>query len=221
MSANKRIAVIDIGSNTIHLLVADSDATTLSCVDDQSTRLQLGAEVARDGSLDPQKMHAATEVVSAYVDRARAAKAAEVHLLGTAAVRAAANRVELIDKLTATRREKQSVGASILGVVPSLEKTVLDQSIEQAHQRDRLQFKHIRQIDLRQSFLLPQSEQYDPLRARGAAALGAVIDIIAQQARAFDELRNQLAFQVERHGLRRSSKLSKSLEFSSYSVYTH
>src|SRR5438105_15274592 len=101
MSANKRIAVIDIGSNTIHLLVADSNATILSCVDDQSTRLQLGAEVARDGSLDPQKMHAAIEVVTKYVDRARAAKAAEVHLLGTAAVRAAANRVELIDKLAA------------------------------------------------------------------------------------------------------------------------
>src|SRR6266581_586752 len=101
MSANKRIAVIDVGSNTIHLLVADSDATTLSCVDDQSTRLQLGAEVARDGSFDPRKMHAAVEVVARYVNRARTAEAAELHLLGTAAVRAAANRVELIDKLTA------------------------------------------------------------------------------------------------------------------------
>src|SRR5213593_4879887 len=100
MPGIKRIAVIDIGSNTIHLLVADSDATTLSCVDDQSTRLQLGAEVARDGSLDPQKMHAAVEVVSRYVERARAAKAAEVHLLGTAAVRAAANAGELIEQLT-------------------------------------------------------------------------------------------------------------------------
>jgi hypothetical protein len=83
--------------------------------------------------------------------------------------------------------------------VPSLDKTVLDQTIEQAHQRDRLQFKYLSEIDLRQSFLLPQSEQYNPLRARGAAALGAVVDVIAQQARAFDELRNQLASQIERH----------------------
>ena len=51
------------------------------------------------------------------------------------------------------------------------------------------------------AFLLPQSKQYNPLRARGAAALGAVVDVIAQQARAFDELRNQLALQIERHGL--------------------
>jgi hypothetical protein len=48
-----------------------------------------------------------------------------------------------------------------------------------------------------------------------------VVDIVAQQARAFDELRNQLAFQIERHELRRSSKLSNCLEFSSYSVFTH
>ena len=48
-------------------------------------------------------------------------------------------------------------------------------------------------------FLLPQPKQHDPLRARGAAALGAMIDIVAQQARAFDKLRNELAFQIERH----------------------
>jgi len=116
------------------------------------------------------------------------------------AVRAAnAQAVEIVDQLAPARGEKQPVGAPILGVVPALEKAVFDQSIEQAHQRDRLEFEHFGQIDLRQSFLLPQSEQYDPLRARGAAALGAVVDVIAQQARAFDELGNELAFQIERH----------------------
>jgi DNA-binding MarR family transcriptional regulator len=81
--------------------------------------------------------------------------------------------------------------------VPSLEKTVLDQTIEQAHQRDRLQFKYIGEIDLRQSFLLPQSEQYDPLRARGAAALGAVVDVIELQPISLVRLLDRL---VE-HGL--------------------
>jgi hypothetical protein len=37
-----------------------------------------------------------------------------------------------------------------------------------------------------------------------------VVDVIAQQARAFDELRNQLAFEIKRHGLQQSPKLSKS-----------
>src|SRR5258708_18881647 len=117
-----------------------------------------------------------------------------------------AQAVEIIDELTAARGEKQPVGAPVLRVVAPLEQTVLDQAIEQAHQRDRLQFKHVGQIDLRQSLLLPQSKQYDPLRARGASALGAVIDVVAQEPGALYELRNQLAFRIERHKLPRSLK---------------
>ena len=140
-----------------------------------------------------------------------------------------AQTVEIVDQLAAAWGEKQPVGAAVPGVVPPLQQAMLDQAIEQAHQRDRLQLQHIGKIDLRQSFLLPQSEQYDPLRARGAAALGAVVDVVAQQARAFDELRNQLAFQgpetsaVYLGGLfgQAVPKLSNCLEFSSYSVFTH
>jgi hypothetical protein len=66
-----------------------------------------------------------------------------------------AQTVKIIDELTAACSEKESIGTSIPRVVPSLEKAVLDQTIKQAHQRDRLQFKHIGQIDLGQSFLLP------------------------------------------------------------------
>ena len=95
--------------------------------------------------------------------------------------------------------QEQPVGAAIPGIVPALQQTVLDQTVEQPHQRDRLQFEHVGQIDLRQPLLLPQPEQHDPLRARGAAPLGAMIDVVAQQPRAFDKLRNQLAFQIERH----------------------
>jgi hypothetical protein len=56
---------------------------------------------------------------------------------------------------------------------------------------------HFRQINLGQPFLLPQSEQDNPLRTRGAALPGAMVDVVAQKARALDELRNQLSFQVE------------------------
>ena len=132
-----------------------------------------------------------------------------------------AQTIEIVDKLAAGTGQEELVGATILGIVPALQKTVLDQTIEQAHQRDRLQFKHVGQIDLRQPLVLPQPEQYDPLRSRRASALGAVVDVIAQQARAFDELRDQLAFQIERQSLERFPKLSNCLEFSSYSVFTH
>ena len=95
---------------------------------------------------------------------------------------------------------------------------MLDQPIQQAHQRDRLQFKHFGQIDLRQTLLLPQPEQHDPLRTRGAAPLGALVDVVAQQARAFDQLDNELAFQIERHELTGFPNLSNCL---GSSLYTH
>jgi hypothetical protein len=47
-------------------------------------------------------------------------------------------------------------------------------------------------------------EIIDKPTAAGATALGALVDMVAQQARAFDELRNQLPFQIKRHELRRS-----------------
>jgi hypothetical protein len=93
-----------------------------------------------------------------------------------------AQGIEIVDQLSAACREKKPVGTPILRVVPPLQKAVLDQTIEQAHQRDRLEFKYVGQIDLRQPLLLPQSIQNDPLRARRTAAFGAMLDIIAQQA---------------------------------------
>src|SRR3982074_2204680 len=69
-----------------------------------------------------------------------------------------AQTVEIVDKLPAARGKEQPVGASIPGVVPPLEKSVLDQTIEQAYQGDRLQFQHVGQVDLRSYFLPPQAE---------------------------------------------------------------
>ena len=110
-----------------------------------------------------------------------------------------AQTVEIVDQLTAGAGQEQPVGPAVFWIRAPLQQPVLDQAVEQADQRDRLQFQHVGQIDLRQSFLLPQSEQYDPLRAGGAAALGAVVDVVAQQARTFHQLRDELTFQVERH----------------------
>ena len=56
------------------------------------------------------------------------------------------------------RGEEQPVGAPVLRIVPPLEQAVFDQTIEQPHQRDRLQLEHVGEIDLRQAFLLRAGE---------------------------------------------------------------
>jgi hypothetical protein len=59
-----------------------------------------------------------------------------------------AQAIEIVDELTAGICQKETVGAAILRIMPSLQKAMLDQTIEQAHQRDRLQLKYVGQIDL-------------------------------------------------------------------------
>jgi DNA polymerase-1 len=110
------------------------------------------------------------------------------------------------------RKQAEAFIAAYFSRYPAVRRFI-DQTIEQAYQRDRLQLEHLGQIDLGQALLLPQTEQHNPLRAGGAPALGAVIDIVAQQARAFDKLRNELAFQVERHKASSLPKLSNCLGF--------
>jgi hypothetical protein len=47
-------------------------------------------------------------------------------------------------------------------------------------------------------------ETIDKPTVAGATALGALVDMIAQQTRAFEESRNQSPFRIKRHPLRRS-----------------
>src|SRR5262245_51075279 len=57
--------------------------------------------------------------------------------------------VEIIDELPAARRQEQAIGTPVLRIVPPFQQTVLDEAIEQPHQRDRLQFENVGEIDLR------------------------------------------------------------------------
>ncbi|HEX6513863.1 MAG TPA: hypothetical protein VF157_16285 [Chloroflexota bacterium] len=82
---------MDVGSNTVHLLIADSNGRKVAPVDDQSTRLRLGEDVARCGHFQPEKVTLAIETMQAYAERAARSGAKTICLLGTQAVRAAAN----------------------------------------------------------------------------------------------------------------------------------
>lgn len=90
-----RFAVVDVGSNTIHLLVADCDGQRLTRLNRESVRLRLGADVARSGFIDPEKVNAAVQVVRLFVGRATRFESDSVTLIGTQAVRAAQNGVHL------------------------------------------------------------------------------------------------------------------------------
>jgi exopolyphosphatase/guanosine-5'-triphosphate,3'-diphosphate pyrophosphatase len=95
-----RLAAIDLGSNTIRLLVADVDrGTGLRPVHDEQVVARLGQGLARSGVLAPEAMERALTAVRRCRDRARALGAARVLVVATAAVRQARNRDEFLGRL--------------------------------------------------------------------------------------------------------------------------
>jgi len=91
------VGVIDVGSNTVRLVVADGDQQLLS----RRQMLHLGADVELHGSIPSEKLAAAARLVGSYAEAARAAGAVEIAVLITSPGRQAENGNELLDAIWA------------------------------------------------------------------------------------------------------------------------
>lgn len=100
-----RLAAIDLGSNTIRLLVADADPERgIRPVHGEQVIVRLGARLEASGKLAPESMDRALAVVREYRARARAHGAERVIAVATAAVREAENREEFVERLSTELR---------------------------------------------------------------------------------------------------------------------
>ena len=101
-------AAVDIGSNSIHLLVAAIDLDGLRILIDESVQLGLGDVVDREGHLPADARDAIVGALEAYAARAVALGAETLSLLATEPLRRASNRsVIQADVLRATGRPLQ------------------------------------------------------------------------------------------------------------------
>jgi exopolyphosphatase/guanosine-5'-triphosphate,3'-diphosphate pyrophosphatase len=97
-----RLAAIDLGSNTIRLLVADVDSASGLCmVHGEQVVARLGEGLADTRRLRAEAMARARAVVRDYRDRARSLGAGRVLVVATAAVRQAENGEDLVRDLAA------------------------------------------------------------------------------------------------------------------------
>ena len=83
-----RVAAVDIGTNTVRMLVQDGDETIER--DSRITRLGEGVDASRELAEEP--MRRTLEVVKEFVGRARDKGAERIRVAGTSAIRDAANR---------------------------------------------------------------------------------------------------------------------------------
>jgi exopolyphosphatase / guanosine-5'-triphosphate,3'-diphosphate pyrophosphatase len=105
-----RCACIDIGSNTTRLLVAEAPRGRLRTVLEQRAFTRIGQAIDATGAIPAATIAAVADVVAAQRAAAAAAGAQHLRVVATAAIRAAANR----DELVAALRDRAAVDVAVL-----------------------------------------------------------------------------------------------------------
>jgi exopolyphosphatase/guanosine-5'-triphosphate,3'-diphosphate pyrophosphatase len=106
----ERVAVIDIGSNSTRLLVADVEDGRVTPVERRSTVTRLGRGVDLSGQLAVEAVEAACAAVAPYVDAVEEFGAKKVDAIATSAVRDATNGGAFVAEL----RERFALSARVL-----------------------------------------------------------------------------------------------------------
>src|SRR4051794_36604985 len=95
-----RVAVIDVGANTVRLLVAELHAGVASPLEEDKEQLSLGAEVERNGRIPRALVGETADVVGRFAARARTLGAVQLEVLLTSPGRQAQNGADLVAALS-------------------------------------------------------------------------------------------------------------------------
>jgi exopolyphosphatase / guanosine-5'-triphosphate,3'-diphosphate pyrophosphatase len=110
VEGSNRVAVIDVGTNSARLLVADVAGGKVSPVERRSTVTRLGRGVDLSGRLSAEAMEETCEAIGGYVAAYRELGAETVEAIATSAVRDAENGGAFVAEL----RERFALSARIL-----------------------------------------------------------------------------------------------------------
>jgi exopolyphosphatase/guanosine-5'-triphosphate,3'-diphosphate pyrophosphatase len=99
-----RVAAIDVGSNTVRLLVATLEDGSVEPVREERTAVGLAREIERTGRIPDEKIARAAEVARRYARDAAKLGAARIEVLVTAPARQGRNGSELVEAISAATR---------------------------------------------------------------------------------------------------------------------
>lgn len=92
----ERKAVIDLGTNTFNLLIAEPDAPSFRIVHHEKLPVLLGMGGINEGYIANDAMERAKEALTSYAEKARSLGVKDIIGIGTSALRDASNSDELI-----------------------------------------------------------------------------------------------------------------------------
>ena len=105
-----RVGIVDVGANTLRLLVAVREDGRLVALREQRVQLGLGEEIERSGALGDEKLAETAAVARAHVRRARKLGCDRIDVLVTSPGRQARNG----DELASILREATGVATKVL-----------------------------------------------------------------------------------------------------------
>jgi exopolyphosphatase / guanosine-5'-triphosphate,3'-diphosphate pyrophosphatase len=97
MSIGGRVAVVDVGSNSVRLLVSDVVDEHPTFVHTDKVMARIGQSLGQDGRIDDRKIGEVAGIVARFVSDARRLGAREVRAIATSATREASNGAELAE----------------------------------------------------------------------------------------------------------------------------
>ncbi|HEX8554850.1 MAG TPA: Ppx/GppA family phosphatase, partial [Sphingomonas sp.] len=133
--AEPRTGIIDIGSNSIRLVVYQGHPRLPAVLFNEKVMAGLGRGLVKTGSIEPAGMAAARTALARFGAVARAMEVTSLRTVATAAVRDAANGPELIDaaerlglkvELLSGEQEATAAGEGVLAGIPGAQGIVGD-----------------------------------------------------------------------------------------------
>jgi exopolyphosphatase/guanosine-5'-triphosphate,3'-diphosphate pyrophosphatase len=104
-----RLATVDLGTNTVRLLVVEPDGPAWRTLQQSQRVTRLGEGQGDGGRLGPEPMRRTSATVAEFARAARALGAGRVRIVATSAVREAANREEFVARLERESGERVEV----------------------------------------------------------------------------------------------------------------
>jgi len=105
----RRLAAIDLGTNTVRLLVVEASGAAWRALHEEQRVTRLGEGQAGTGNLQPAAMRRTAEVVAAFARRAEGLGVRDVRIVATSAVREAANGAEFLAQVRSSSGRKVRV----------------------------------------------------------------------------------------------------------------
>ena len=107
-----RYAVIDVGTNTVRLLVAEQAEGRLVPVHTDKELLRLGRDLANNGRISDQSLLHVSDVLRSFSNVARKLGAVDLRIIATSAAREADNGQELATRVLADTGQAKGLAAA-------------------------------------------------------------------------------------------------------------